>query len=331
MSAVRFLSRLDVLRALPMRDAIEGMKIAYGALSANQVDMPLRARISGKNEGVSLIMPAHLSETGDSGVKVVSVFPNNPANNLPTIHAVVLVLDSATGQVLAMLEGGSLTAIRTGAGAGAATDILANPNASSVAIIGSGVQGRTQLEAVCAVRNIEGVTVYSPTKANAEKFAEEMSGKGDIPENIEIVSDANSAIQDADIICAATTSTSPVFDGNFLKPGVHINGVGSFMPSMQEFDEVTMQKSRIFMDSRSAVLEEAGEIIIALENGAITDDALLAEIGEVINGTKQGRQSPDEFTFFKSVGVAVQDAVAGSIALKNAIAMDIGTLLEMDS
>ena len=176
MSAIRFLSRSDVIRALPIRDAIEGMKIAYGALSANQVDMPLRVRISGQNDGVSLIMPAHLGETGDTGVKVVSVFPNNPANNLPTIHAVVLVLDSATGQVLAMMEGGSLTAIRTGAGAGAATDILANPDASSVAIIGSGVQARTQLKAVCTVRQIERVTVYSPTKANAEQFALEMAG-----------------------------------------------------------------------------------------------------------------------------------------------------------
>lgn len=329
MAKIRFLSRSDVLRALPMCDAIEGMKLAYGALSANQVDMPLRAKISGKNDGVSLIMPAYLSETGDSAVKIVSVFPNNPANNLPTIHAVVLILDSETGQVLAMLEGGSLTAIRTGAGAGAATDILANSDASSVAIIGSGIQARTQLEAVCAVRKIERVTVYSPTKVNAEKFAGEMSGRGDIPANIDIAPDANSAIQDADIICAATTSTSPIFDGNLLKSGVHINGVGSFMPSMQEFDEVTLQKSRIFMDSRSAVLEEAGEIIIALENDAITEDDLLAEIGEVINGTKQGRQSPDDITFFKSVGVAVQDTVAGSIALKNAIAMDIGTLLDM--
>ncbi len=330
MSAVRFLSRSDVIQALPMADAIEGMKVAYGALSANQVDMPLRARISGQNDGVSLIMPAHLSETGDTGVKVVSVFPNNPANNLPTIHAVVLVIDSATGQVLAMMEGGSLTAIRTGAGAGAATDILANPDASSVAIIGSGVQARTQLEAVCTIRNIERVTVFSPTSDNAEQFAIDMAGQGSIPETIEIAADANSAIQDADIICAATTANTPVFDGNLLKPGVHINGVGSFMPSMQEFDEVTLQKSRIYMDSRPAVLEEAGEIIIALENGAIKADDLYAEIGELINGNKQGRQSPDDITFFKSVGVAVQDAIAGSIALKNAEAMDIGTLLEMD-
>ena len=329
MSAIRFLSRSDVIQALPMADAIDGMKVAYGALSANQVDMPLRMRISGQNDGVSLIMPAHLGETGDMGVKVVSIFPDNAANNLPTIHAVVLVIDSATGQVLAMMEGGSLTAIRTGAGAGAATDILANPDASSVAIIGSGVQARTQLEAVCTVRQIEEVMVYSPTKANAEQFALEMAGQGAIPEKISVAEDANSAIQDADIICAATTATSPVFDGNLLKPGVHINGVGSFTPQMQEFDLVTLQKSRIFMDERAAVLEEAGEIIIALENGAITEDDLYAEIGEVINGTKQGRQSLEDITFFKSVGVAVQDAIAGNIALQNAEAMDKGTLLEM--
>lgn len=327
---IRILSRSDVIQALPMRDAIEGMKVAYGALSANQVDMPLRARVAGKNEGISLFMPARIQTGGEMGVKVVSVFPQNPAKGLPTIHASVLVLDSDTGQVLAMMEGGSLTAIRTGAGAGAATDILAQPDASRVAIIGSGVQARTQLEAVCAVRKIESVTVYSPTRANAEQFAEEMAGQGDIPQNIVVSESANQAIDHADIICAATTSSTPVFDGNLLKPGVHINGVGSFTPQMQEFDEVTMQKSRIYMDSKPAVLEEAGEIIIALQNGSIKEDNLAGEIGELINGKLAGRQSADEITFFKSVGVAVQDAVAGHIALRNANTMAIGTLLNLE-
>ena len=331
MAQIRFLSRSDVIRALPMADAIEGMKRAYGALSAQAVDMPLRSRVQGKNDGVSLFMPAHLQNSGEMGVKIVSVFPQNLAQGLPTIHAVVLVLDAERGQVLAMLEGGTLTAIRTGAGTGAATDILANPDASHVAIIGSGVQARTQLEAVCTVREIKTVSVYSPNKDNAEKFAQEMAGQGTIPTAITVAQSANEAIENADIIWTATSSHSPVFDGNLLKAGVHINAVGSYMPSMQEVDEVTLQKSRIYMDDKSAVLAEAGEIIIALNNGAISESDLYAEIGEVVNGTKTGRQSSEDISYFKSVGVAVQDAVAANIALKNADIMNIGTLLELDT
>lgn len=331
MSEIRFLSHSDVVKALPMPDAIEGMKVAYGALSAGDVDMPLRSRLTGQKGGVSLIMPAHLTKTGDMAVKVASVFPENLPMGLPTIHALVLVLHAETGQLLAMLEGASLTAIRTGAGAGAATDILAKKDASTVAIIGSGVQARTQLEAVCAVRDIKQVRVYSSTRENAEKFAAKMSGKGMIPALIDVEDSANSAIEDADIICTATTASSPVFDGKLLKPGTHINAVGSFTPTMQEVDEVTLQKARICVDSRESVLEEAGEIIIAIKNGAIAESDLYAELGEILNDKKEGRQSADEITYFKSCGVAVQDAIAASIALKNAEAMTIGTLLDMDS
>ncbi len=331
MAQIRFLSRSDVIRALPMADAIEGMKRAYGALSAKAVEMPLRSRVQGKNDGVSLFMPAHLQNSGEMGVKIVSVFPQNLAQGLPTIHAVVLVLHAGTGQVLAMLEGGTLTAIRTGAGAGAATDILANPDASHVAIIGSGVQARTQLDAVCTIREIRTATVYSPNKENAQTFAREMAGQGTIPTAITVAQSANEAIENADIICTATSSHSPVFDGNLLKAGVHINAVGSYMPSMQEVDAVTLQKARIYMDNKSAVLAEAGEIIIALNNGAISENDLYAEIGEVVNGTKAGRQSSEVITYFKSVGVAVQDAVSASIALKNATIMDIGSLLDLDT
>ncbi|MEM9950478.1 MAG: ornithine cyclodeaminase family protein [Chloroflexota bacterium] len=331
MTAIRLLSRSDVVKALPIADAIEGMKRAYGALSAETVDMPLRVRISGQNDGVSLVMPAHLQESGDMGVKIVSVFPNNLAKQLPIIHAMVLVLDSATGQALAMMEGGSLTAIRTGAGAGAATDILARQDASSVAIIGSGVQARTQLEAVCAIRDIDTVRVYSPNTSNAEQFADDMAGLGRVPDNITVADSSASAITEMDIICVATTSSSPVFDGNLLQSGVHINGVGSYTPTMQEVDEITLQKSRIYYDSHEAILAEAGEIIIALENGSIKSDDLVAEIGAVVNGTAIGRQSDDDITFFKSVGVAVQDAVAANIVLDNAEALDLGTLFDLNA
>jgi len=327
-NSVRILSATDVKQALPMADAIEGMKAAYKQLSVGEANVPLRGRVN-TPAGVTLVMPAYLEQSDDLGVKIVSVFPDNPSRGLPTIHAMVLALDPETGQVLAMMEGGSLTAIRTGAGAGAGTDILARPDAKSVAIIGSGVQARTQLEAVCTVRQIEKVWVYSPTKTNAEKFAAEMAGQGPIPQDIVVTDASTDAIKDAHIICAATTSKTPVFDGTQVKLGTHINGVGSFTPEMIELDETTVKQSLIVMDSKEAVLEEAGEIITLLEQGIIDESHLHAELGEIIAGSKSGRVDDQQITFFKSVGVAVQDAISASIALKNAEAHNLGTVVEL--
>ena len=329
MATLRFLSRAEVVQALPMADAIEGMKSAYAQLSSGQADMPLRARVAGNNEGVSLVMPAHLKQSGDMGVKIVSVFPNNPSRNLPIIHALVLALDPETGQPLALFEGGSLTAIRTGAGAGAATDILARQDSSVAAIIGSGIQARTQLEAVCTARKIEHAYVYSPNRAHAERFAAEMAGVGVMPATISVTDTPEDAIREADIVCAATTSKTPVFDGTQIRPGTHINGVGSFMPEMIEFDAATLTQSLIVVDQREAMLEEAGEILAAMASGALQESDIHAELGEIINGSKTGRTSDEQVTFFKSVGVAVQDAISAWVALRNAEANNIGTMLEM--
>lgn len=329
MTQIRFLSRDDVIRCLPMTEAIEGMKSAFAQLSAGEADMPLRARVSGNRDGVALMMPAHLKKSGDMGVKIVSVFPQNTSLNLPIIHAMVILLNAENGQPIAIMDGGALTAIRTGAGSGAATDLLARQDAKIVAIIGSGVQARTQLEAVCTVRDIEQVFVYSPTRANAKRFAAEMAGVGKIPSTITVADSSDEAIATADIICAATTSTTPVFDGSKVKNGAHINGVGSYRPDMQEVDEATLLRSRIVIDSHDAAWEEAGELIIALHNDTISEAAIHGEIGEVINGTKAGRTHDEKLTFFKSVGVAVQDAAAAAIVLKNAEAQNIGTLLTL--
>ena len=326
---LRILSAKDVRKALPMADAIAGMKTAYAQLSTQQAVVPLRAHVDvAAHQGTSLIMPAYLKESDDLAVKIVSVFPNNPKRDEPTIYASVMVLDSETGRPLALMEGGTLTAIRTGAGSGAATDLLARPDASIAAILGSGVQARTQLEAVCTVRDIREVRVYSPTNENAVLFAREMKGKGRIPQLVRIMRDADTAVKGADIICAATTSTTPVLDGKRLEPGVHINGVGSFQPSMQEFDEETVLNSLVVVDSREAVWEEAGELIIALQKGLIQEGHIHAELGEIAAGLKPGRENNQQITFFKSVGVAVQDAIAGKIALKNAVEQNLGTVVD---
>lgn len=325
--ALRFLSAADVVQALPMAAAIEGMKQAFAQLSADKADVPLRARV--QSAGTTLVMPAYLSATNDLAVKIVSVFPGNAQKDLPTIHALVLALDAETGQPIALMEGGSLTAIRTGAGAGAATDLLARVSSRVAAIIGSGVQARTQLEAICTVRDIQRVYVYSPTRAHAEAFADEMAGQHPIPDDVIVAESAQEAVQEADIICAATTSSTPVFDGNHLKPGVHVNGVGSFAPDMQEVDLTTIRRALVVVDSREAVLAEAGDLIIPLENGDLAPEHIHAELGDIVNGTRPARDNDEQITYFKSVGVAVQDAIAADIALRHAEKMNLGQVLSL--
>jgi ornithine cyclodeaminase len=327
---LRILNAAEVRQALPMSAVIEAMKAAFNQFSAGQADVPLRSRILlPQQNGVALFMPAYLPQSDDLAVKVVTVFPNNIQQGQPIIYATVLVLDTVTGRPLAMLEGSALTAIRTGAGAGAATDLLARPDAETATIIGSGVQARTQLEAVCTVRPIRTVWLYSPNEQHAQAFAAEMAGQGPIPTDIRPVSTVNEAVEAADIICTATTSSNPVFDGRALKPGTHINAVGSYMPHMQEVDITTIRRALVVVDSRESVMAEAGDLIAPLQAGEITESHIHAELGEIVAGTKDGRTSPDQITYFKSCGLAVQDAAAARVALQNALRLNLGTVVSL--
>jgi ornithine cyclodeaminase len=313
-----------------MAAAIEGMKAAFSQYSTRQADVPLRSRIHvRKQSGVALFMPAYLNQSDDLAIKVVTLFPNNLKQNEPMIYATVLVMDPETGRPLALLEGSSLTAIRTGAGSGAATDLLARPDAKTAAIIGSGVQARTQLEAVCTVRDIQTVYVYSPNQEHARTFIEEMAGQGPIPADIRLAASADEAVETADIICTATTAFEPVFNGRKLRPGSHINAVGSYTPDMQEVDIITIQESLVVVDSRESVLAEAGDILVPLQSRAITENHIYAELGEIAAGMIDGRTGPEQITYFKSVGLAVQDAAAARIALDNAQKMNLGTVVNL--
>ena len=318
---IRILSAADVRAALPMPKAIDAMRHAYGQLSAGKVTAPPRQHIS-TDKGVTLLMPAHLPERSEFGIKVVSVYDNNPNLDLPRITATVLVLDPATGLPKAIMDGSSLTAIRTGAGGGVAADLLARKDAKTVGLFGAGVQARAQLQAVMAVRDIKRVNLISRTKTSAQQLATEITTWTDAPD-ISLALNSQQVVADADIVICATTSATPLFDGNALQPGTHITAVGTFVPKKREVDTTTIRRAdRIVVDSREACLEEAGDLIIP--NAEID-----AEIGEIVKGDKQGRQSNDEITFFKSVGVAVQDAVAGAVVLSEAEAKGLGTLVEM--
>jgi ornithine cyclodeaminase/alanine dehydrogenase-like protein (mu-crystallin family) len=321
----------DVRRALPMNEAIEAMKQAYASLSNGTAVVPLRTRLPIPNsDALSLFMPAYVRSTDGQAlaIKAVSLFPTNPARGLAYIQAAVLVFDPETGRALALLEGSSLTAIRTGAAGGAAIDLLSRVDSKVAAIFGAGAQGRTQLEAASTARNIERVYIFDSNGDKARDFAEQMKGKGSIPHDIRLASNPKEAVENADIICTATTSTTPVFNDKDLKEGTHISAVGSYTPEMQEVPAETVRRAKVVVDSRSASLEEAGDLIQPIRAGLFDELHIHAELGEIVLGRKPGRESSVEITYFKSVGIAVQDAMAAQVALDNARKMKVGMEVE---
>jgi alanine dehydrogenase len=336
---LRVLSKQDVQQAVPMREAIEIVKDAFAQLSAGKAVVPLRTQLPvERHEGVTLFMPAHLSESDDLGVKIVSVFPRNLEMGLPTIFALVIVVEASTGRPVAVMDGTYLTALRTGAASGVATDLLARQDTKVAAIFGAGAQGRTQLLAVCEVRDIETAWVYDTNPQAAERYAQEMAGEGRVPADLQVASSPAEAAREADVICTATTSKTPVFadgdpsgraSGRSLKPGVHINAIGSFTPEMQEIPEQTVGRARIVVDSREACLAETGDLIIPIWKGLITEDHIYAELGEIAAGIKAGRASAEEITLFKSVGNAVQDVSVARAVLTRAETLGLGIEVEL--
>jgi ornithine cyclodeaminase/alanine dehydrogenase-like protein (mu-crystallin family) len=318
----------EVRKALPMDEAIEAMKKAYASLSNGTAVVPLRTRLPIPNsEALSLFMPAFVNSADGNAlaIKVVSLFPGNPSRGLAYIQAAVLVFDSETGQAIALLEGSSLTAIRTGAASGAAIDLLSRQDSRVVAIFGAGAQGRTQLEAACTTRRIETAFVFDADTDKARSLIKDLAGNGRIPHDLRVASSSKEAVENADIICTATTSLKPVFNDQDVKAGAHISAVGSYTPDMQEVAAETLQRANIFIDSRSASLVEAGDLIQPLKAGLFDESHIRGELGELILGKIAGRESPEAITYFKSVGVAVQDAMAAQVALTNARKMNIGT------
>lgn len=316
----------DVKKALPMEQTITAMKAAYASLSSGKAEVPLRARLEiSPYQGTCLFMPSFVQgEEGDAlALKAVSVFPKNAERALPTIHAAVLVFDPQNGKPLALLEGSTLTAIRTGAASGAATDLLARAEAHTVAIYGAGVQGRTQLEAVCSVREIHTAWIYDPQPDRAQAMCAELQGHGPIPMDLRVAQEPWEAATQADIICTATTAKEPVYSANAIRPGTHINGVGSYTLEMVENPPEVIEVAAIYVDSVEAVLAEAGDLAGPLHKKTITSQAL-TEIGDLVLGKVAGRVSGQQVTFFKSVGIAVQDAMAAQLALQNAQEMNLG-------
>lgn len=326
---MRFLNAQQVRDALPMADAIPAVRAAYVELSGGSADVPARHGIRlEKHDALALFMPGYLAQADALAVKVVSIHNRNPKAGLPLVQGMVLLMDAATGAPLAAMDAAPLTAIRTGASSAVATDLLARNDALTLAIIGAGAQARSQLLGVCTVRSITRALIYARTGAHIVEFIAEM--QAELP-GVELVAaeSPREAVQDTDVICCATNSCTPVFDGHDLKPGAHVNGIGSYAPEMQEVDFGTLKRAaKIVVDSRAAVLAEAGDVIQAIAAGVIRAESIHAELGEIAAGQKPGRERDDEITYFKSVGNAALDVAAAAVAYGNAKRRRLGTDVE---
>ncbi len=320
------LSADDLRMALPMTEAIEAMKQAFAAFSSGRATAPPRLHLDvASADGVVLSMAGHVPGAG-LAVKVVSVFPANAQRDLPTIHGLVLVLDEETGEPRALCDGAALTAIRTGAASGAATDLLARPDCALGALLGCGVQGRTQVQAVCCVRALREVRVFDLDAARVRQFITTVQPT--VEAKLIVAQSPEAAVDGAEIICSATPARRPLVHGDAVAPGAHINAVGSFTPDMAEWDAALIGRSRVFVDSREAAGLEAGELLRAEQARATQRDAW-TELGAVIAGAAPGRRSPDEITLFKTVGLAVQDAAAASRALAGARRQGLGAAVRL--
>jgi len=325
------LTRKDVEKVLTMKDAIAAVEEGFRQLALGNVIMPQRTAIRiSEYHGIHLGMPAYVGGAGDGGslaLKVVTVYPDNPSQyGLPTTIGTLLLNDPRTGALVAIMDAGFLTAMRTGAVSGVATKYLARRDARTVGIFGAGVQARAQLIAMCEVRPIERAVVCDPWQEGRDRFAAEMSARLSIP--VEPAGDPRACV-DNDIIVAASSSREPIFDGAWLAPGTHINGIGSHSPDARELDTVTLQRSKVVPDLAAACLVEAGDLIIPIKEGAFTEDRIHASLGEVIAGLKPGRESDGEITLFKSVGLAVQDAATAARVYALARAAGVGVEIEI--
>jgi ornithine cyclodeaminase/alanine dehydrogenase-like protein (mu-crystallin family) len=324
---IRVLTQADVEKLLPMDECIEVMSGAMAALARGQVFQPMRLMLRPPTaRGIMAVMPAYLATSEQNacyGLKAICVFRGNPAQGKDAHQGAVLLYSGETGELLAVMNASAITAIRTAAMSGLATRLLARQDAHDCAIIGAGVQARSHLAAMRSVRALRRVRVASRTLAHAQKFAEEC-GPG-LPFPIEAVATVEAAVRGADLIVTATTAGEPILRREWIAPGAHLNVVGAYTPTTREVDSATMAAARLFVDKRESALIEAGDVLLAMQAGAIGPEHIRAEIGEVVIGRQPGRASPDEITLFKSLGLPVEDVAAAEHLYRRALETGLGS------
>ena len=323
----------DILKAVDIKDIIEADKEALKNYSDGGSDIPLRTVIDVDKDSSStaIFMPGYIKDKNALGMKIIDIYPDNIEKGLVTSPSTMILIDKDNGFVKAILDGTILTRLRTGAVSGAATEVLSNEDARSFLLIGTGGQAGTQLEAVLAVRDIKEAYVFDVNYERAEVFAKEMNEKlKKYGTKILAIKELDEVLGDVDIITTVTTSKKPVFDGNKFKKGVHVNSVGSYTPDMQETPpELLVRAGKIFTDTKEGVIEEAGDVIIPISEGKISKEKVAHELGDLLLGREVGRESKKEITWFKTVGFAGLDLVAGEKVYQLAKEKGIGTKIEM--
>jgi ornithine cyclodeaminase len=325
------LSKTDIQKVFSMKEAIEADKIAFKMHVEGKDEAPLRTKIQApKYEGCFLFMPAYVEEMDIASLKIVNIFPKNIDHGIPSAPAQVFLIDGKNGLVTAVLDGTYVTQLRTGAASGAAFDILGRKDAQEGALIGTGGQAATQLEAMITARKLKKVKIYDLNYERTQEFAKRMSEElKSYGTEITAAASSDEAIENADLIVTVTPSTKPVFDGSKVKKGATVSCVGSYQPHMQEMDPVILERaSKIYFDAEEAVLSEAGDILIPLEEGRITKDDFTGDLGDVVRGNVTGRENDEEIIVFKTVGIATQDLVTAKGIYEKAVAAGIGTRWE---
>jgi len=322
MSQTVFVSQREVPDLLLMAECIEAMRDALAALARGEAMQPLRPVMwLPERVGALGMMPGHLGSIDTMGIKTVTVFPGNAGTEFDSHQGTVMLFDSTNGRLKAVIDATEITAVRTAAVSAVATDLLARPDARVMAVLGAGVQGASHLEAIPLIRPIEEIRVWSRDPEKASRLA----AKGEADRDVRPVASIAEAMAGADIVCTTTSSTEPVLTDDLLEAGMHINAVGSSVPFAREIDSAGMARSRIFVDRRESTLKESGDFLMARSEGAVVDDDIVAEIGEVLIGTLAGRESEREITLFESLGLAVEDIAAADLVYRNALARGAGT------
>jgi ornithine cyclodeaminase len=323
-----FVGQADVPRLLPMGECIEAVAGALLALARGAAVLPLRqvTRLPDR-DGLLATMPGYVGPLGILGVKAITVFHGNEGTPFDAHQGAILLFDDTHGRLLAVVDATSVTAIRTAAASAVATRALAREDAAELAIVGTGVQARTHLEAMLAVRPIRRVRVCGRDAQRARRFADDAALRHGVP--VEAAPSVREAVEGADIVCTVTSSAEPVLHGAWIAAGAHVNAVGACVPTRRELDTAAVARARLFVDRRESTLREAGDFLIARGEGAVDDAHVVAEIGDVLAGNAAGRLSRDEVTLFESLGLAVEDVAAAAVVLRNAERTGAGTPLDL--
>jgi len=320
------LSHREVHAYLPMAECIEAMEGAFRSLTAGRSLVPLRTVIRlPDSPNAFAAMPAVVGSGTNAQIaaKIITVFPGNDATPFDSHIGVVLLFGADHGELLAIADASSITAIRTAAVSGLATRLLARPGSQCLALLGAGTLAMPHLEAVSAVRPINEVRVWSRSPARSQEFAQRAREKRGV--KVTVVPTAQQAVASADVVCTITASRTPVLEGSWLSPGTHVNAEGASLSSARELDTEAVRRARLFVDLRESAMNEAGDFLIPRSEGAIADDHILGELGDLLAGLIVGRQSPDEITLFKSLGLAVEDVAAIRHVYEKALAAGAGT------